>query len=229
VARGEATFLRDNDIQSVRLTWENGLLVTSDRLFVADGSALQPRHDVRAELALRHVTALVAGGLVLLTNSEEAPYQLMTQIRCDDCIIAATDQPPLVEQRGSDGIDQYQTRFQWSGENDYFYRFDVFWRIMNSAGQSGSKQLDFDEWDQLWQGSSRNQVAGRNAVVWVGLPADDRPFHTHAPADYALDAKAGDNAAAGGASDRRDAGFRAIELPLMPSQPPGAASQAPGS
>jgi hypothetical protein len=219
VARGEATFLRDDELQSVRLNWENGLLATSDHLLVAGGSSLQPRHDVRAAVTLRHVTAMVAAGLVLLTNSEESPYQLMTQVRCDDCILVARGRPPLVEQRGSDRIDQYQTRFQWSGDNDYFDGFDVFWRIMNAAGQSGAKQLGFDEWNLLWQGTSRNQVAQRNAVVWAGLPTGERPFHAHTPSDYALDGDAVNNPAAGGAGNRQDAGFRLIDLPPAPSQP----------
>ncbi|MEX0678348.1 MAG: serine/threonine-protein kinase [Pirellulales bacterium] len=218
VARGEATFLRDNDLLSVRLNWDNGLLATSERLFVAEGNALQPHNEKRAELTLNHVTAMVAGGLVLLTNSEEAPYQLMTEVTCDDCILAAAGKPPLVEQRGSDGIDEYQTRFEWRGQHDYFDGFDVFWLIMNSAGQTGSKQLDFNEWKQLWQDQSQIQTAGRNAVVWRQLPGENRPYHAHAPADYALDARATSNAAAGGARDNSDAGCQIDYLPAPPSE-----------
>jgi hypothetical protein len=227
VARGEATFLRDDELQSVRLNWDNGLLATSDRLLVAGGSSLQPRHDVRAELTLRHVTAMVAAGLVFLSNSEEAPYQLMTQIRCDDCVIAGKNRPPLVEQRGSDGIDRYQTRFQWSGSHNFFAGFEVFWRIMNSAGQSGSKQLDFAEWNQLWHGPSGSQLAGQNVVVWAGLPRDDSPFHTHMPSDYKLADDVADNPAVGGASDRQDAGFVATELPSI-ANPPQVLENRPG-
>ncbi|HEX5447003.1 MAG TPA: protein kinase [Pirellulales bacterium] len=219
IARGEASFLRDDDLQSVRLDWDNGLLAVSDRLFVAGGNSLQPRHDVRAELTLRHVTAMVASGLALLTNSVEAPYQPMTQIRCDDCIIAAKNRAPLVEQRGSDRIDQYQTRFQWSGDHNFFDGFDVFWQIMNASGQSGSKQLDFEQWCQLWQGSSRAQIAGPDAVVWTGLPGDDRPFHTHIPSDYTLDDDLAASIAADGTTVSRDAGVRAFDLPAVRNRP----------
>jgi serine/threonine-protein kinase len=216
VARGEAALLRDNDLQAVRLNWNNGLLATSARLFVAEGNSLQPHRDVRAELTLRHVTAMVAGGLVLLTNSQEAPYQVSTQITCDDCIIASAGKAPLVEQRGSDSIDQYLTRFEWHGQRNFFDGFDVFWRIMNSTGQTGSKQLDFDQWNELWRGQSGPQTAGRNAVVWRGLPGEDRPAHDHAPADYALDPSAPVNAARRGGSDQSDAGCRAVDLPAPP-------------
>jgi serine/threonine-protein kinase len=219
VVRGEATFMRDDELQSVRLQWDNGLLATSDRLFVAGGSALQPRREARAELALRHVTAMVGVGLALLTNSEEAPHQLMTQIRCDDCVIAGgKGRPPLIEQRGSDGIDSYQARFQWRGAHNYFDGFDVYWRIMNSSGQSGSKQVDFDEWNQLWGGPAGNQITDQNSVLWAGLPNDDRPFHTHVPSDYQLADDVTNDSETGDASEHH-AGFLGIELPTVSSAP----------
>jgi hypothetical protein len=220
VVRGEATFIRDNELQSVKVTWMNGLLATNDRLFVAGGDSIQPRRDIRAEFTLRHVTALVDAGLVLLTNSKEAPFQLLTQIRADDCLFAATKNPPLVEQRGSDGVDQYRTRFQWSGDHNYFDGFDTFWQITNAAGPSGSNQLDFDAWTQLWHGSMPAQSAGRDAVAWAAPPGALQPFHTHTPADYALDGASEDeeNPAAGGASDRLDAGAVIASLPSVPSR-----------
>jgi hypothetical protein len=208
--------LRDNELQSVRLNWINGLLATSDRLFVAGGDSIQPRRDVRAELTLRHVTALVDAGLVLLTNSQEAPFQPMTQVRADDCLFAAAKRPPLVEQRGSDGVDQYRTRFQWSGDNNYFDGFDVFWQITNATGPAGSSQLDFDQWNQLWHPQRSAQMAGRDRIAGAARPSGERPFHTHAPADYALDTLADDNPAAGGASDRQNAGALVPSLPALP-------------
>ena len=99
VARGEATLLRDAELQSVRLTWDNGLLATSERLFAADGDALLPRQEAEAQLVLRSVTVMVGSGLALLTNTVEAPHQLFTDLRCYDCIIATTGSSPLVEQR----------------------------------------------------------------------------------------------------------------------------------
>ena len=43
IARGEATFLRVEDLQPVRLFWNNGLLATSERLLVAVGGARSHR------------------------------------------------------------------------------------------------------------------------------------------------------------------------------------------
>ncbi len=185
VARGEATLLRDAELQSVRLTWDNGLLATSERLFVADGDSLLPRQEAHAELVLRSVTVMVGSGLALLTNSLEAPYQLVTDLRCYDCIIATTGSSPLVEQRGSAGIDEFLSQFRWSGVGDYFYGFNVFWQIMSSSSQPPSRQFDFSQWQDHWQFTSSNLSSGRDAVVFEGLPARSRAYHEHVPADYA--------------------------------------------
>lgn len=216
VARGEAAFLRDNDLQSVQLRWENGLLTTSEHLFVADGAALEPRHDAQASLTLDHVTVMTGAGLVLLTNSQEKPYQLLTDVTCNDCILATPRRAPLVEQRGPDRIDDYQARFTWNGRHNYFDGFDVFWLIMNSTGQSGSLQLGFDDWQRAWGDASQPQSAEPSAVVWNQPVFANRPFHAHTPADYALDPTAAVNQARGGGSNQSDAGGWINYLPRPP-------------
>jgi hypothetical protein len=66
------------------------------------------------------------------------------------------------------------------------------------------------------------------------LPEATRPFHTHLPADYALDASAAGNAAVGGASDGADAGCLLKQLPTLsidevPAPSPTALRGAAGS
>ena len=165
------------------------------------------------QINLRHVTAVVQSGLVLLTNSEDAPYQLLTEINCNDCIIVSTAGPPLVEQRGSDSIEEYQARFEWSGDHDFFDGFDVFWQILNTGAGTSSKQLRFEAWQEAWRGRSRFQSAGTGTIHWRGLPAVSRPFHAHLPVDYRLDGQSPGNSAVGGAVDGSDAGCQVSELP----------------
>lgn len=215
VARGEAVFLRDNELQPVRLIWDNGLLATSERLVVAHGGSSQPRQAGQIQIQLRHVTAMIQGGLALLSNSRDAPYQLLAEINCDDCILVSKAKSPLVEQRGSDSADAYLARLQWSGRRDYFDGFEVFWEVTGSAGGAGSKRMRFDDWQDFWRGQSRQQVSGGGAVVWQALPDANRPFHTHLPADYALDATAAGNAAVGGGGEGLDAGCRLKLLPAL--------------
>jgi eukaryotic-like serine/threonine-protein kinase len=218
LARGEATFLRDNELQAVRLNWDNGLLATSERLLIASGGPSQPRQLGHIQINLRHVTAMLQNGLALLTNSEDAPYQLLTEIHSDDSIFASATKPPLVEQRGSDRVEEFLDRVQWSGDRDFFDGFDVFWQISNTTQDTGSKQQHFEEWQSFWAAQSRAQTAGKSAVLWRGLPSPDRAFHTHTPADYALNTEIANNPAFRAASDGLNAGCVARQLPALPAE-----------
>jgi hypothetical protein len=229
LARGEAALLRDNELQAVRLNWDNGLLATSEQLLVAAGGPSQPRQLGHVQLNLRHVTAMIRGGLALLTNREDAPYQLLTEINCDDSIFVSMTKPALIEQRGSDRIEEYATRLQWSGDHDFFDGFEVFWKILNTAAETRSRQHRFEDWQDLWRKQSRWQVAGKNVVRWRALPGAERAFHTHAPNDYALAPEAADNPALGGAGDGLDAGCVAKQLPSLPSDERGETKPVPRS
>ena len=214
VARGEAALVRDNELQPLRLHWDNGLLATSERLLVAAGGSTQPRQLGYIQIRLRHVTAIVQGGLALLTNSEDSPYQLLTDINATDSILSSTAAAPLLEQRGPNDPQDYLARVQWSGERNCFDGVEVFWKIINSATQSSLRQLDFEGWRQLWM--SRSKQASNLPIAWQRLPDSDRPFHRHVPADYALDDAVADNPAVGGASDGSDDGCIISQLPTMP-------------
>ena len=224
IARGEATLLRDADLQSVRLTWTDGLLATSQRLLVTEGNSVQPPQEPRADIVLRHVTVVAGSGLVLMTNSQEEPHQMVVDLRASDCILATNNSAPVVEQRGSAGIDEFLSRFQWSGDNDYFRGFGTFWQIMNADGPLSAKQFNFDEWKNRWQFNSLGQFSGTQAVPWASGPSSNRPFHTHVPADYALSSFAplDVDSARAGAADKSDAGARLAYLPALPRDSSGA-------
>ena len=218
IARGEATFVRTNELQAVNLTWRNGLLATSERLLVAAGGASQPNQRRHLRLDLRHVTAMVHNGVALLTNSESEPYQLRTEINFNDSIVVSTAKPPLIEQRGSDSVEEFLSQFQWSGDRNDFAGFDIFWRILNNAGETASKQLRFEDWQRYW--ADRSHFAAKDSVLWKNLPGAQRAFHTHTPSDYALETSMPDNPALRAAADGSNLGCVAGQLPLLPADPP---------
>jgi hypothetical protein len=227
LARGEAAFLRANDLQPVRLNWDNGLFASSERLLTTAGGPSQPRQLGHVQINLRHVTAMVRGGLALLTNSEDAPYQLLTEIDCDDSIVVSTATPPLIEQRGSNSAEEFRSRLQWSGSRDFFDGIDIFWQIQNTAGLSAPKQMRFDDWQTHWGGQSRSQTYRKNHEYWRSLPEAERPFHSHVPGDYELD-RSLTNPAVGGGSDGLDAGCLLRQLPtLVATSPEEANSRLP--
>ena len=169
------------------------------------------------QINLRHVTAIVDSGLALLTNREDAPYQLLTEISCDNSIFASRAKPPLVEQRGSDSIDEYQARLEWSGDHDFFDGFEVFWQI---AQHRVWHRLEATCGSTTGRPPGAVAAAGRwrapDAVVWRRLPPASQPFHSQVPLDYQLDSESAENPAVAGASDGTDAGCMVNQLPRPP-------------
>ena len=53
IARGEADFLHVEDLQPVHLTWDNGLLLTTERLLAAEGGQAAPKLDEMLRIELR--------------------------------------------------------------------------------------------------------------------------------------------------------------------------------
>ena len=220
VARGEATFLRDNELQPLRLNWNNGLLATSERLLEAEGGSTEPRQSGGyLRLDLRHVTAMLQRGLALLTNSQDAPYQLPVEIHTDDCILATLSDPPLIEQRGSSDIDHYQNMIQWSGQRNFFTGYEIFWRIATEATAPAAEQMDFDAWQDST--ANRMQATHNVSLAWRRLPGYDRPFSAHTPHDYTLtdDDRGRPNLAVGSALDGTDAGCLRRQISMLPIEP----------
>ncbi len=223
IARGEGALVRGDELQPFRMNWFNGLVAISQPFLVAAGGPSQPRQLGHVQINLRHVTAMLPAGLAVLTNGDDAPYQLLTEIHCDDSIFATRNAPSLVEQRGANLVDQYLAGLQWSGNRDFFDGFDAFWRIVSTGTQAGVREMKFEDWQNFWRQQSRGQSAGRGAVAWTRLPRTDAPYHSQSPADYTLDRTATKNAALSSASDGGDAGCIAAQLPSLVSDQSGTA------
>jgi serine/threonine-protein kinase len=224
VVRGEATLLRVHDLRPFQLTWDNGLLVTTERLLVADGGqrAVQPAETVKIEL--RHLTAVVRSGLCRFDQNESAPRQLPAQIACTNSILLAGAGAALIEQTGIAPADRHRERIDWNGERNFYEGFTTYWTAQSIAPEQPPEPWSFETWLSYW-GPQRENLAKSNRVRWNQLPTGDRPVHAHVPADYALSASTGPaNPALGAASDARDAGCRFDRLPPMPA--PSAAAPA---
>lgn len=210
VARGEADFLRAEDLQPVHLQWNNGLLATSQRFLTAGGSQTSSRLDEMLRIELRHVTAAVLGGLCRLTNTVSSPYQLTVQFSCNNCILIGSTGVPLIEQEGGIGIDSLRQRFLWSGSRVYYQNIDVFWSIRGNDADMPPDVMNFDAWKNYW-GPSRENQPGTEQLIWKKTPDANRPLHNIEPGDYMLeDPTFGDSAA--GAP-----GCQSIRLPASPA------------
>ena len=218
VVRGEAAFLRAEDVQPIHLVWENGLLATTERLLVAKGGQRSPLAGEKIAIDLQHITAAVRGGLCRLTSSQLAPYQLDAEIRCADSIILAGPESSLVEQSGLDSAGALKQRFRWNGAWNFYEGFTVFWKIDSNGPETPPGLLTLDAWQAHWA-AAHESMPKWGQVVWKQLPEATRPTHTHTPADYALGAPPTGNPARRAARDGRDVGFQAEALPPVPPPP----------
>lgn len=186
IARGEAIFLRVEELQPVHLLWDNGLLVTTDTLLTAGGGQVAPKPDETLRLELRRLTAIVRGGLCRLTSTPSNPYQLTVQFVCTDNVFVSAPGVPLVEQDGAVGVEQSRQRLVWNGDGNYYQDVDVFWMVRNIDPEIPPEAMSFEAWKTYW-GPSRENQPSRSPLAWRRYPNSDRPLHAHTAADYTLD------------------------------------------
>ena len=213
VARGEADFLRAEDLQPVHLQWDNGLLATSQRLLAVGGSPTSSKLDEMVRVELRHVTAAVMGGLCRLTNTVSSPYQLTVQFACNNCILIGSTGTPLIEQEGGIGVESFRQRFLWNGDRVYYQNFDVFWTIRGQDIDVPPDVMTFDAWKTYW-GPSRENQPSIERLFWKKTPEAGRPLHSMEPGDYTLEDPTFGDATAGAP------GCQAIRLPSAPVAEP---------
>ena len=212
IARGEAVFLCAADLQPVHLIWDNGLLVTSEQLLWARGSQEAPQLGEMLEIELRHLTAIVQGGLCRMTQTLATPHQLDTEIYCSDSILMTASGAPLIEQEGVDSLEELRQQIAWNGERNFYENFDVLWRVRN-LDQEVLCAMTFVDWQSYW-GSEDESVPAANCVVWKKLPDPNQALHTHALGDYALAASTDTRP-----NPAQEAGFQAEKLPRRPGPP----------
>jgi hypothetical protein len=215
IARGEAVFLRVEDLQPVVLSWDNGLLVTTEQLLSATGGQPPSKPDEMLRLELRHVTAAVRGGLCRLLNGPADPHQLTIQFVCNNCIFLGTLGVPLIEQEGIASTESFRQHFVWNGDGNYYEDVDVFWTIHKSDPERQPESSNFDAWKTHW-GPSRENQPSTDPLTWHAAPSLNRALHTHTPADYTLNDPAAEDAGGG------VVGVQTARLPQLPTWPPEA-------
>jgi len=187
IARGEADFLRVEDVQPVQLTWDNGLLLTSQRLLYTEGGLAAPKLDETLRIELRSVTAVARGGLCRLTSTLSNPHQLTVQLTSINGVFMLSPGAALIQQEGEASIDDFRRRFLWSGARNFYQHIDAFWTIRQVVYEEFPPEtMDFAAWETYW-GPSREIQPSVVSLDWRRLPDPDLPLHDQTPADYSLE------------------------------------------
>lgn len=218
IARGEAVFLRSRQSQPFELTWENGLLATSESLLLADvrTPASQRAAPLRMDIRLSHVTALVRGGLCVF-DGDQARDIAHAEVKCSNCILIAGDQAAVLERRGVETAAADPNGFSrgnivWVGDRNFYEGFRIFWRTGYLSAPPD--EVTWDKWKTAW-GQSHESSPPWGPVAWKRRVDVSKPIYLHAPADYALDESSPNNPALRAATDGRDVGFDLADLPSL--------------
>jgi serine/threonine-protein kinase len=204
VARGEADFLRVEEMQPVHLVWDNGLLVTSERLLAAEGTSSAPRLDEMLRVELRHVTVEAKNGVCQVVNTATTPYQLTVQFVSSNCIFRTSPGVALITQEGAASVDSFRQRFLWNGERNFYENMDAFWTVRNNLDlEMPSAGMNFDAWKAYW-GPSREDQPSTESLLWKRPFRPDQPLHARGPSDYTLEDPTFGDASAGAPGSRVD-------------------------
>ena len=124
---GEATFVRvHGPARPFRLTWDNGLLATSERLLVADDGGWMPQPGDNIEIDLQHLTAVMRGGLCRIGLSELTRRPFGIQFTLPLHILIGNAASPLVEETGVETDPSFRERLVWNGDRNFYEGFTVF-------------------------------------------------------------------------------------------------------
>jgi hypothetical protein len=222
VVRGEANFLRCDELQPLSLEWDNGLLTTTERVLTSQGVQAAPKHPGKVQINLRHVTAAVRGGMARLICTGDAPYLLDTTFHCTDSIFLGSSQSPWIEQQGADLASDVQNKLDWNGDRNFYegVNANAFWKISSYGSSDPAQLLPLADRRSRW-GQQQEILPMWNLVVWKQLPSADRATHLLVVDDYALDDRVANNSALHGASDGEDAGLETRFMPVLPLPPIG--------
>ena len=229
VLRGEATLLVSREMQPIDLFWQNGLLVSSQRLLEVESSETPHPAAGAIALDLQYVTAHCRRGLLLARYAGGAPLARV-EIACSDSILVADEDAALLEIEGGYPAAQLRETLVWHADRSFYERLSTFW-VLNPAGEAAPDPLLFEPWREYWQAAAHGHENSPHyhAVVWDSPPPLDKPPHEHILADYLLDEREAGQPALHGAADGGRVGFRLDNWPAEPEPRPANAADAPAT
>jgi serine/threonine-protein kinase len=218
IARGEATLIRARTGLPFTISWEQGLLATTERLADIGGALGDQTSDRWVRINLNHVTAAMQDGLCILRSREGAAEHLTPEITAQDCIFLTDSTAPLIEYHTRESLEQLKLKHPTlNGRGNIYSGPSEYWRIITQRGSNFSApdvSFPLDAGENV----GFNEMRLYRKVLWKGLPSSTRPVSSHRKFDYLLSDDPQNPALRGGIDA---AGFDALELPeFLPESEP---------
>jgi serine/threonine protein kinase len=182
VVRGQASLVRAVEGLPFRMTWDQGLLATTQPAIVARG--LKDASGAQlVELTMRQVTASLERNLCLIEVENNAPIVPSLKLDCTQCVFdIRTDSEPLVEHRGVENVDSLMRNLytQSGGSNLYSQKLETLWRIQTASG---------DKRDFGWrpEGDWYQERSSQKYTPWRSPLPDNKPVYAYLASDFLLE------------------------------------------
>ena len=210
VARGQATLVRSEVGVPFRLTWDQGLFVSTERLIESGGARQQPTLGDAIEIDLRHVTAFVRKGIYATKLDAVGGFPLEFVSECNNSIVLTDSTSPLIEQHGTPA-QPFRKRPIVRGAKNFYPNTSVILLSDPIGSAADVEQFTFNQRDQL--SDERKWYEERpepGMVMWKTVPQVTRSVDRHGKDDYQLD----DDPSNG---MMREVGFDPTQLPELPA------------
>ena len=190
--------------RKLELEVDNAVISTAGSMVHAHGLP-EGRTAEGIKVALRQVTARMAGGLALLQSAPGEPELPVADINARDAILT-TDDPdsPLLRVDGQGNLDDLRSLIRWEGRSVAYHQINIYRR--DQSAQPGAIPTLFHRefWD-FTHGRKEESAIHGDLMFQSDWPPDRRPW-TLRPDDVRL---------------RAESPATGADLPNIPNSPPG--------
>ncbi|MCA9200286.1 MAG: serine/threonine protein kinase [Planctomycetales bacterium] len=215
IVRGQANLLRADIGVPVRLNWQNGLFVSTERMIRMGGVRQRASQGERIMISLEHVTAWMERGFAEFYNSEDQPNMMKADIMCRSCILETQPWAAFILHSGVDSASYYEDKLVYSGDRNFYQGVEKFWQIEPNDQNLSGMSASFEDWQREW--APDDILPSLDLVRWQNSRRNSLAAHLQTVRNFLLQPTA--NPAIESSSDRQrqDAGMNSARLPEIPN------------
>lgn len=220
LVRGEGDLFVVRHTEPARLAVKQSAVSLAGALLTARGNSELNHENAQLELRLEHVTAVLGGGLIRLDIGNMPRKMLPLHVATSNSIFSNSSTVPLVGMTGNAPPQDFRGLLFWSGQNNFYDRYQILWSIASTEGAGRSEAWDAAAWRKNWTEAAESNPRF-DAVIWNKRQWMTKPLSELSPGDFSLDRQAANNPAIDGATNVSDAGANLAALPRpMPGGTP---------
>ncbi|MEZ6118462.1 MAG: serine/threonine-protein kinase [Pirellulaceae bacterium] len=216
IVRGQANLLRSNIGVPVRLNWQNGLFVSTERMIRMGGVRQRASQGERIMISLEHVTAWMERGFAAeFLRSEDQPNLMKADVMCRSCILETQPWAAFILHSGVDSASYYEDKLVYSGDRNFYEGVEKFWQIEPNDQDLSGMSASFEDWQREW--APDDILPSLDLVRWQNTRRNSLAAHLQTVRNFLLQPTA--NPAIESSSDRQrqDAGMNSARLPEIPN------------